>query len=82
MYILVYNCLILCLDTELTLSGMDYEEGDDDDEALTGIDVRGHSIRIPRELLRLLGQASVTVGSFFYSNMSGILPASLPGENE
>ncbi|XP_064400246.1 adhesion G-protein coupled receptor G6-like [Halichondria panicea] len=58
---------------------------DSDDTSLTGIDVRGNSIRVPTELVRMVATGTtgpITVASVYYRNMSGLLPGTLPGERD
>ena len=56
---------------------------DIEDEHFTGIDVRGNSIQVPSELVRVVADNTgpVTVASTYYRDMSGLLPGILPGEN-
>ncbi len=58
---------------------------DNEDMYLTGIDVRSSSIRVPTELVRIVASETtgpITVASVYYSNMSGLLPGTLPGERD
>ena len=50
----------------------------------TGIDVRGSVIRVPTELLRIVGNGTgpVTIISVYYRNMTGLLSGTLPGGND
>ena len=75
------------MNTELAVSEVLYEEDDSDEDLVTGIDTRGHSIQLPRELLRLLnenfgGSGPFIIVSYLYRNISGLLPGTLPGRNE
>ncbi len=55
----------------------------DENEHFTGIDVRGNSIQVPSELVRVVADDTglVTVASVYYRNMSGLLPGTLLGES-
>ncbi len=58
---------------------------DSEDTFLTGIDVRGSSIRVPTELVRIVANGTtgpITVASVYYRNMSGLLLGTLPGERD
>ncbi|XP_064399841.1 uncharacterized protein LOC135346210 isoform X4 [Halichondria panicea] len=57
---------------------------DNEDTYFTSIDVRGSSIQVPTELVRIVdnGTGPITVGSVYYRNMSGLLPGTLPGERD
>ena len=59
-------------------------EVDTEEEYFTGIDVRRSSIRVPTELMRVVGNGTgpVTVASVYYRNMTGLLPGTLPGGND
>ena len=58
-------------------------EVDTEEEYFTGMDVRESVIRVPTELLRMVGNGvgPVTVISVYYRNMTGLLPGTLPGGN-
>ncbi len=57
-------------------------EGGNDDSYFTGIEATNSSIRVPTELVRMMGNGPVTVASVYYRNMSGLLPGTLPGERD
>ena len=59
-------------------------EAETEEVYFTGIDVRGSVIRVPTELLRIVGNGTgpVTVISVYYRNMTGLLPGTLPGGND
>ena len=54
------------------------------EEYFTGIDVRESTIRVPTELLRIVGNGTepVSVISAYYRNMTGLLPGTLPGGSD
>ena len=85
--LLLINIDYDCLYAEFALSEVVYEEGDNDEDLITGIDTLGHSIQLPHELLRLLndtfgGSGSFIIASYLYGNMSGLLPGTLPERNK
>ena len=61
-------------------------EVDTDSEVVyfTGIDVRRSVIRVPTDLLRIVGDGTrqVSVISVYYRNMTGLLPGTLPGDED
>ncbi len=60
---------------------VEFVDSSDDDDVL-GVDNEDHSIRLPRGLLRnLTTGGGVRIASSFFTNMSGLLPGSLPGDN-
>ena len=59
-------------------------EAETEEVYFTGIDVRESVIRVPTELLRIVGNGTgpATVASVYYRNMTGLLPGTLPGGND
>ena len=78
----------LWADTIQTISNTFIElmvfEAETEEVYFTGIDVRESVIRVPTELLRIIGNGTgpVTVISVYYRNMTGLLPGTLPGGND
>ncbi len=61
------------------------EQDGNNDSYFTGIEATNNSIRVPTELVRMIGNGAtgpVTVASVYYRNMSGLLPGTLPGERD
>ena len=68
--------------TELIVQ--EVEQDGNEDSYFTGIETTNGSIRVPTELVRMMGNGTgpVTVASVYYRNMSGLLPGTLPGERD
>ena len=80
------NVPVLQSNSLLTFPELILYEADKDleEEYFTAIDVRGSAIRVPSELLRIVGNGTepVFVVSVYYRNMTGLLPGALPGAND
>ena len=75
--------LISCCLATLELK-IHYIQVETEEVYFTGIDVRESVIRVPTELLRIVGNGTgpVTVISVYYRNMTGLLPGTLPEGND
>ena len=57
---------------------------DTEEEYFTGINTRNSALRVPTEILKIVGNGTgpVSVISVYYRNMTGLLPGTLPGGND
>ncbi|XP_064406825.1 uncharacterized protein LOC135351685 isoform X2 [Halichondria panicea] len=70
--------------SNIELIVQEVEQDGNDNSYFTGIETTNGSIRVPTELVRMMGNVTgpVTLASVYYRNMSGLLPGTLPGERD
>jgi len=73
---LILGCLLLHAELKVQTTGPN------ENMAIVGIEEDGNELVLPSEIIRKTGSSEVRVASYFFRNMTGVLPDTSPDLNE